>query len=222
MKELQPIFEKLYYISIYTPVLALLLGLIYWRKISLIYKVILIKVLVSLTLPNLGNWLAANKINNHFLFYLSPCIDIIVMSFVFGKLINKPWLNKTLWIAISAFLCAFTYDFFFVKERNFMSSYLTSIEGIVVILLLLYYFFTLIYEKQELYLKRNGMFWIGLGYLLTNVLSLLYTFFGTTLAKNMPDLFEFVEYAVFPIFSITGDILIAYGIFIASKQRKFL
>ncbi len=126
-----------------------------------------------LTIRNLiGLWTSSERMNNLFLYNLDLPIQVVIMLFVFGSLVNRPLVWQVS-IAVMVLFCLFFLVDLFISNPNIadwhnhrMNRYAHVVANGLMIILVLFFFWQLTITPTVPNLLRYPFFWVACGLLI--------------------------------------------------------
>lgn len=212
------IIERAYNFSVITLIIPLITAIFRWKFFNLSLKLAAIQALrififglLSLYYANIGD-------SHRYLYYLSPCLDIILVSslvvsiFNFRKEINWGWaLLCVIYIALV------NNDFFTTK--NPINSYLTSAETVFVIFASILMLRKVVLTYKSSTYKRS-LIWIISALLISNLFAILLQMLMEKFSAYSTDLMQLYWYLSSPLFMVITNLMVAYGFYIIRNKVR--
>lgn len=177
---------------------------------------------ISSTYLNL--WLSIADLLNidstNFLSIFAYTNRFIILGFYFYEVLQNRQKAKLVLYASWLLMTIVTYDYFFITGHNNYSSFsqaLLSFYGLLMALLHLKYLYT---ENNKVPLNKNPYFWISMGLLFPNIMTIWLELFGSYLQEA--DFILYCQVSIcYIVFYCIGMLLIARG-FYFSRYAKYL
>ena len=212
------LIEKAYDISLISHFIPVIVAIFRLRFFNLFLKIATVNFTKVLIVSMLGLYFSYTKQNNQFLFYLSPCLDIILLSLLFVSIFD---FRKEIKWAL-ALLCVIFIAFMikdYLTSKTLLSSFLTTAETVFVIILLV-----LMLRKVMLQYKSNtykrSLIWILSALLISNLFSILISTLMESFAAYSTKFMEFSWYISSFLFTIITNLMVAYGFYIIRSKVK--
>lgn len=211
------ILEKLYDISIFTFIIPSLIAIFRWKFFNFHLKIIAVNAFRGLIISSIALAFYYTNYNNRFFYYLSPCLDILLISLLTGTILNNKKINIGLSAICLVFISLMIYDY--SNSKSMISTYLTSSETLFVIILMLILLRKIILQfKSGLY--KKSLIWLLTAILVSNLFSILVISFNQIILDYSNELLHFSWYLSSPIVIIITNIMTAYGFFIIKHPIK--
>lgn len=177
---------------------------------------------ISSTYLNL--WLSIadflNIDSTNFLSIFAYVNHFIILGFYFYEVIQNRQMAKLILYVSWILMIIVTYDYFFITGHNNYSSFsqtLLSFYGLLMALLHLKYLYA---ENNKVPLNKNPYFWISMGLLFPNIMTIWLELFGSYLQEA--DFILYCQVSIcYIVFYCIGMLLIARG-FYFSRYAKYL
>lgn len=211
------ILERLYDISILTFLIPSIIAIFRWKFFNLHLKIIAVSTFRVLIISSIALFFNYIKYDNRFFYYLSPCLDILVISWLVASFYNNKKLNIGLLLICVIYISLMIYDYF--HSTSMISTYLTNSETLFVIIVLLILLRKIILSYKSGVYKRSLIFTL-VALLIANLFSLLVVSFNQVMLDYSGELLRFCWYLSSPIIITLTNLLTAYGFFIIKHQIK--
>lgn len=218
MEQYVDIIEWAYNISIGTAIIPVIAVIFKWRYLNFPLKITAIQAfrglifgLVSLYYANVGD-------SHRYLYYLSPCLDIILVSLLAVAIFDfKKELNWGLALICTIFIIVVTNDYFTTKSP--ISSYLSTAETIFVIIISIFLLRKVVITYKSSTYKRS-LIWIISAMLIMNLFSILISILMEKISAYSNDFMQLSWYLSSPLFIVITNLMVAYGFYIIRNKVR--
>lgn len=155
--------DLFYLIVIYV---CLLVCLVNYRRLDPPYlRYFLWFLLFTALLETAGYYLARHKIQNLWLYNLSTLVEVIFLSFIYGKAIEMSAVKKVIgWFSV-AYAVLFLVNATFVQDWRQFYTFTFVVGGLALLTWIGIYFIQLMQNPQHAQLTQQPLFWISTGLL---------------------------------------------------------
>lgn len=218
MEQYFKIIEWAYNFSIVTLIIPVIAAIFRWKFFNLSLRLAAIQALrififglFSLYYANIGD-------SHRYLYYLSPCLDIVLVSLFAVSIFNfRKELNWGLALLCAVFIVLVTNDYFTTKSP--ISSYLSTAETIFVII-----FSILMLRKVVLTYKsstyKRSLIWIISALLISNLSAILIPTLMEKMSAYSTELMQLSWYLFYSLFNVITNLMVAYGFYIIRNRVR--
>ena len=212
------IIEKSYDLSLISHFIPVIVAIFRWKYFNFLLKVAAINFLKVLIISLLGFYSSHINDNHRYLYYLSPCLDIILVSLISVAIFDfKKELNWGLALICTIFIVVVTNDYFTTKGQ--ISSYLSTAEtGFVIIISILMLRKVALTYKSSVY--KRSVIWILSALLISNLFAILIQTLMEKMLAYSTDFMQLYWYLSSPLFIIITNLMVAYGFYIIRNKVK--
>ncbi len=212
------IIEWAYNISIGTAIIPAIAAIFRGKFLNFPLKIAAINIIRTLILGVLGLYFSFINHNNQFLFYLSPCLDIILISLLTISIFD---LGKELkWVL--TLLCVIFISLMikdYLTSKTLLNSYLSSAETVFVIIISILMLRKVVLTYKSSTYKRS-LIWILSALLIMNLYSILISTLMEKISTYSNELMQFYWYLSSPLFIVITNLMVAYGFYIIRNKVK--
>lgn len=210
--------EISYDISIISFVIPIIATIFRWKFFNFFLKIVAINAIRGLIISWIALYYANLGDSHRYLYYLSPCLDIILVSLLATAIFDfKKEFNWSFALICIIFIALVMNDYFTTK--NPISSYFSSTETIFVIILsILMLRKVVLTYKSSLY--KRSLIWIISALLIMNLFSVLISSLMGKFLAYSSDFMQLSWYLSSPLFIVTTNLMTAYGFYIIRNKVK--
>lgn len=157
---------NLHVISAFSIMAPILIGAIYFRKLSFTIRLLFAFVLVTGLLELLSGVMMYANMNNLFLFHLHVYLEFITIAVIYFLTYDSVLWRGVALVSIAFFLVFSLFNALFVEHMGDFNSNQRYVEGLLVIFMCVGYFISLLRRPIHRYLERQPMFWLTSGFLI--------------------------------------------------------
>ena len=212
------IIEKIYNVSVLFAILPGLFAIYKWKYFNLSLIFIGLQAIRGMVMGPLSLYLSSQNLNNSFLYFLSPCLDIILVSLMAYSILGFPKPVKYFISAICIlFIVCMTLNNFF--GMSLFKPYLSTFESIFVIILLgLMLRHVLINYKTGNY--KKVLVWLIMAMFIGNLFSVLLSSFSGAIQSYSNELQQALWFSISPLIIIITSIMKMLGFSLLQKKVK--
>jgi uncharacterized membrane protein len=210
--------ERIYDLSLISYAIPVIVAIFRWKFFNLPMKIAAINALRALIIISFGLYLSYTNHNNQFLFYLSPCLDIILISLLAVAIFDfRKELNWVLTLLCVIFIGLMINDY--LTSKTLLSSLLSTVETIFVIILLILMLRKVVLTFKSSTYKRS-LIWIFAALLIMNLFSILISTLMETFSEYSNKFMQLSWYLSSPLFIVITNLMVAYGFYIIDYKVK--
>jgi hypothetical protein len=212
------------YTSVFSPLLPLVLFIIFWAKVKTLKPLQIIVIYLGIEfLTNIISWkLQSEQPKLVILYSFYTIAEYLLFAIFFYTIINNSKIRKTIIVASSVF-CIFAIIYFLLVKYKFLDSVPIGVETILILTYAFYYLFEQMEPSSQTLIYQRYHFWLAAGIMIY----LAGSFFIYIFANQVDDK-TLNEYWVFQNgFTIVKNLLFGISILVylnVSKRpnKKFL
>ena len=212
------VIEWAYNISVAVTIIPLMATIFKWKFFNFPLKIVGIYCLRSLIQSSMGLYLYYTDQSNRLLFYVSPSLDIILISLLTVSIFDfKNYLKLSLTLLCAIFIGLIVNDY--LTTTTLISSYLSTAETVFVILVSVLMLRKIALQYKSSTYKRS-LIWIISALLISNLFSILITTLNQKIMGYSNDLLHFLWYLSSPFFIVITNLMVAYGFYIIRNKVR--
>jgi hypothetical protein len=218
MEKYFSIIEWAYNISVCSSIIPVIAAIFRWKYFNFPLKIAATQALRGLVFSSLGLYFASIGDSHRFLYFLSPCLDIILVSlFAIGIFDFKKEIKWGLALLCLIFIGLLANDY--LTTNNPISSNLSTAETIAVIIVSIIMLRKVVLQyKSSVY--KQSLIWVISALLIGNLFSILIITLRQSFAAYSTDLMQFWWYLASPFFIVITRLMVAYGFYIIRNKVK--
>jgi hypothetical protein len=218
MEKYSYIIEWAYNISIGTAIIPVIVVIFRWKFFNFHLKIVATNTIKVFMISWIAFYFSYLNHNQQFLFYLSPCLDIILISLI--AVIILGFRNEIKWVLTLCcviFISLMINDY--ITSKTLLSSYLSTVETIFVTILLILMLrkVTLTYKSST---YKRSLIWILSALLIMNLFSILISTLVEKFSDYSTDLMQLYWYLSSPLFIVITNLMVAYGFYIIRNKVR--
>lgn len=212
------IIEEAFNLSVVTAIIPVIVAIFRWFFFNSTLKIAAIIAFRALIFVSISLYFYYSSQSNRFVYYLSPCLDILLVSLLLISIFSfKKELKFALALICVVFIGLMINDY--LTTKTLISSYLSSSETIFVIIVSI-----LMLRKVALTYKsstyKRSLIWILSALLISNLFSILISTLMEKISSYSNKLLELSWYLSSPLFIVTTNLMVAYGFYIIRNKVK--
>ncbi len=218
MEKYYGLIEQVYNASVLFFIIPSLVALFKWKYFDNNIKLASLNIIRGCIISCLALFLASKNYNNQFVFFISPCLDIALVSLLAVNVLNVSKIFKIIIsIVCLAFIAIMIFEYFQVSHPRY--GVLTSFETIFVI------FLTSIMLRKVILFYKSGMYKKVLlallfSTLISNLFSVLYTSFSRTITEYSSTVLQVSVYLSAPFISVITNLMCVYAFYLIQHKMK--
>jgi hypothetical protein len=212
------IIEWAFNISVGTSIFPFIVAIFRWKFINFPLKIVAINTLKVFIFGAIGLYFSYTNHNNQLLFYISPCLDIILLSLLFVSIFD---VRKEIKWAF-ALLCVIFIGLMindYLTSKTLLSSFLSTAETLFVIIVSILMLRKVILQYKSSIYKRS-LIWILSALLIINLFSILISTLMETFSEYSNKFMQLSWYLSSPLFIVITNLMVAYGFYIIDYKVK--
>jgi hypothetical protein len=212
------IVEWAYNVSIITAIIPVIAAIFRGKFFNFPLKIAAINAIKSFSISWLALYFSFINHSNQFFFYLSPCLDIILVSLLTMAIFD---LEKELkWVL--ALLCVIFIGLTindYLSSKTLLNSYLLATETIFVIFVSILMLRKVVLTYRSSTYKRS-LIWILSALLIINLSAILIPTLMEKISAFSTDLMQHLWYLFYTLFIIITNLMVAYGFYIIRNKVR--
>ncbi len=218
MEQYIQIIERAYDLSLISHAIPSIVVVFRWKYFNFPLKITAINAVRTLLITALAYYFSYSNHNNQFFFYLSPCIDIILVSLLFHAIFNfRQEMKWGLALLCVIFVGLMIKDY--LTTKTLISSYLTTVEAMFVIIVSILLLRKIVLEYKSSTYKK-ALIWIVSALLIINLFSILISTLMGIIFAYSSNLLKLSWYLSSPLFIVITNLMVAYGFYIIRHKVK--
>lgn len=218
MEQYFSIIEKAYDLSLFSYSIPAIVAIFRWKFFNFPLEIATINIIKVLTISMMGLYFSYTNHNNQFLFYISPCLDIILVSLLAVAIFDfRKELKWVLALFCVIFIGLMIEDY--LTSKTLLSSYLSTAETVFVIILVIVMLRKVVLTYKSSTYKRS-LIWILSALLIMNLFSILISTLMETFSAYSTKLMQLSWYLSSPLFIVITNLMVAYGFYIIDYKVK--
>jgi hypothetical protein len=212
------VVEWAYNVSIATAIIPVMVAIFRWNFLNLSLKIAASNAIKAFIVSWIAFYFSNIEHNQRLLYYISPCIDIIlVTSFVITIFILGEQLKWGLILLCFIFIGLMINDY--LISRTLISSYLTSAETVFVIIVSILMLRKVVLTYKSSTYKRS-LIWVLSALLIINLSAILIPTLMEKISAFSTDLMQHLWYLFYTLFIIITNLMVAYGFYIIRNKVR--
>lgn len=219
MEQYYSTIERVYDLSVFTMLIPAVAAAFKWRFFEFSLKLAAIHTFRGAIISLTALAFYYQNYTNRPLYYISSCLDIILMSLLVSYILNKKKYSLLLFSIVIGFVLLMIYDYFNDKKELMINSVLMTFETVFVVAILLICL-KKISDISAHPMYNRSMVWILSALIIGNLFSVLLSSFNQKVIDYSNDFFVFLWYLLSPIIIIATNAMLTYGISQITKTVK--
>jgi hypothetical protein len=218
MEKYFKIIDWAYNFSVVTLIIPVIVAVFRWKFLNFPLKITAINATRMLLLGMIGLYFYYSGQSNRLIYYLSTCIDIVLVSLLYASIFDlRKEMKWGLGLLCVIFIGLMANDY--LTTKTLISSYLSSSETVFVIIVSI-----LMLRKVALTYKsspyKRSLIWIISALLIMNLYSILVSLLIEKMSAYSNDFMQLCWYLSSPVFIIITNLMSAYGFYIIRNKVK--
>jgi hypothetical protein len=212
------IIEWAYNISIATAIIPVMVAIFRWNFLNLSLKIAATNAIKAFIVSWIAFYFSNIEHNQRLLYYISPCIDIILVSLlVITIFIFEEKLKWCLVLLCFIFIGLMINDY--LTTTTLISSYLSSAETIFVIIISIFMLRKVVLTYKSSTYKRS-LIWIISALLISNLSAILIPTLMEKISAYSTELMQLSWYLFYSLFIVITNLMVAYGFYIIRNKVR--
>lgn len=218
MEQYYHVIEQAYNISLFSHVIPLVVVIFRLRFLNFSLKIASINVLRGFVITSIGLYFYYTNQSNRLLFYISPSLDIVLVSLLATAIFDfRKELKWGLALVCILFITLMIYDY--LNSNTLLSSYLSTIETLFVIIISVFMLRKIALQYKSSIYKRS-LIWIITALLVSNLFAFLIASLNEIIMGYSSKFLHFIWYLSSPLFIVITNLMVAYGFYIIRNKVR--
>jgi hypothetical protein len=218
MEQYADIIEWTYNISIGTAIIPVIVVIFRGIFFNFPLKIVAIHAIRAFSISWIALYLSYTNHSNQFLFYLSTCLDIILISLIAVAIFDFRTVIK--WVL--ALICIIFIGLMikdYLTSKTLLNSYLSTTETIFVIIISIFMLRKVVLTYKSSIYKRS-LIWIISALLISNLSAILIPTLMEKISAYSTELMQLSWYLFYSLFIVITNLMVAYGFYIIRNKVR--